>query len=295
LPNQIVFLFGAGASKGATHVLPDVPPLMYQLYDRLAVFDPDNWGLGSQMARYEDDFRKDFEKTFSERVLSFDGVPRGSSLDLLEHQRPLALYFALFLLDTSGRDYYSLLLKSLQRAHRLEQCCFGSLNYDCLFEQAAERLGINIDYDCIEAKSARIAKLHGSCNFITAALTQRDRAMMASPGTHYEIPLHILPVTNLEKTLNESLLGTGSRHLPVMSQISPDKQHFVAPAQIQSIRNKWAEAVSNAATVAIIGISCNRNDFHIVQTIRNTGAQILFIGDCENFQKWKRVNRNCVP
>jgi hypothetical protein len=42
---DIVILFGAGASYGAGHVLPQVPPLGPNLYDALAAQYPDKWGL----------------------------------------------------------------------------------------------------------------------------------------------------------------------------------------------------------------------------------------------------------
>jgi hypothetical protein len=39
-----VVLFGAGASYGAGGIVPDSPPLGWDLYDRLCRCYPDSWG-----------------------------------------------------------------------------------------------------------------------------------------------------------------------------------------------------------------------------------------------------------
>src|SRR6266850_95352 len=127
MTNQIVFLFGAGASKGATHIQPYCPPLMRELYDELAKYDPTEWGPTRPLSEYADRFRKDFEATFSEVVLRIpkdDTAPRVTldSLTMLELQRPLALYFSQFSLDSSKLDYYSKLLASLHAAGRIPDC-----------------------------------------------------------------------------------------------------------------------------------------------------------------------------
>ena len=48
---DIVILFGAGASYGAGHVLPQVPPLGPNLYDALAAQYPDKWGSESHLGK----------------------------------------------------------------------------------------------------------------------------------------------------------------------------------------------------------------------------------------------------
>jgi len=46
-----VVLFGAGASYGAEHVLPDVPPLGKNLYGELCRRFPDNWNAVPKAVR----------------------------------------------------------------------------------------------------------------------------------------------------------------------------------------------------------------------------------------------------
>ena len=79
--SSLVLLFGAGASKGAGHVQPDAPPLMSELYERLAEQHPAEWGPASDPGKYSSQFRQDFEKTYSEVVIKeapFTPSPIGS-------------------------------------------------------------------------------------------------------------------------------------------------------------------------------------------------------------------------
>lgn len=289
--SSLAFLFGAGASKAAKHVQPYSPPLMCELYNELAKVFPAEWGAESPLAKHGEQFRKDFETTFSEVVLGRAPFTR-DSLSLLERQRPLALYFSRFILDSSGIDYYSLLLRSLKEQERIHHSFFGALNYDCLFEQAADKLGLHVDYSCGETRPGAIcvAKIHGSCNFITQGIFQNQRAQMATPGVHYEVKVTFLPPIGVELTLKNRFSSVKPEYFPVMSQISPEKQQLVAPVKIQDIRNRWHEGVINAAVVVVIGVSYNTNDIHILETIKEVSVPIFYIGGGEDFKKWHGTN-----
>lgn len=296
--SSLAFLFGAGASFGASastgakHVQPYSPPLMCELYNKLAEDIPEQWGPESPLASYAEQFRKDFETTFSEVILGRAPFTR-DSLSLLERQRPLALYFSRFILDSSGIDYYSLLLRSLKEQERIHHSFFGALNYDCLFEQAADKLGLHVDYSCGETRpgAIRVAKIHGSCNFITQGIFQNQRAQMATPGVHYEVKVTFLPPIDVELTLKDKFSSVEPEYFPVMSQISAEKQHLVAPMEIQDIRNRWHEGVINAAVVVVIGVSYNINDSHILKTMEKVSVPILYIGGGEYFEKWRGTNQ----
>ena len=230
---EIAFLFGAGASKAADgFVKPCPPPIMSELYDELAKTYARDWGPGSGYEIYSDRFRKNFELTFTEVVLGITGdyaiSPPG--LTLLERQIPLALYFSRFILDTVGGDCFSKLLSYLSDAGKIEHTVFGSLNYECLFEQAAENLGLKLDYRCVDPMpdKVRVAKLHGSCNFITDRITQTIRAQLAATNNLVEVGLVPLPLANLEKVLTRSFTAA-EPHLPVMSQLSRDKINYTSP------------------------------------------------------------------
>jgi hypothetical protein len=63
MTDEIVFLFGAGASKGAGHIDPSEPSLGPHLYECLAEAYPDQWGDRSVMRVFRDGLRENFEKT----------------------------------------------------------------------------------------------------------------------------------------------------------------------------------------------------------------------------------------
>jgi hypothetical protein len=139
MAHRIAFLFGAGASVGASkRTNPYPPPLMRELYDKLADQFPEEWGPFGLLANHSDAFRENFEEAFTEFVLK---MPRDRSMgytpptiNLLEGQRKLAIYFSQFTLDHAGADCYSNLIRAVKKAGVLPLCTFGSLNYDCLME-----------------------------------------------------------------------------------------------------------------------------------------------------------------
>lgn len=317
MSTDIVFLFGAGASKGAAigrHVLPELPPLMRELYDRLAVRFEAEWGPSSKRARYADRYRKDFELTFTEVDLGrppdlLPGIPGTSGLTLLEAQRPLALYFASFMLDGSGEDLYSRLVKHLTQSRLIERTLFASLNYDCLCDEAALKLGLHLDYLLEEAAAAlrpileadrprngppgqtiRMAKLHGSSNFLTG-IDQQYRAIVASPSTSLEVEVTALAPIGLLSNLESRFAATHSREFfPVMTQISARKEDIVAPVQIQQIRNIWCESASNAALVVVIGVAPRQNDTHVWEALESARGDVRYIGADEHLIEWRRCN-----
>src|SRR5262245_52718137 len=124
---EVVFLFGAGASLGADcgQVTPEKPPLMTEVYRRLAERFPSEWGASSDRSKFANDYEKDFERTFTEVDLRRRpeypaGSPGAPGVSAIEAQRPLARYFSEFRLDSSGKDLYSRLLTFLRRSGIIE-------------------------------------------------------------------------------------------------------------------------------------------------------------------------------
>ena len=68
MAKDLVYLFGAGASKGARHILPYDPPLGVKVYDHLAEHFPAEWGPGSRLNRYSEGLRYNFEETMLSRT-----------------------------------------------------------------------------------------------------------------------------------------------------------------------------------------------------------------------------------
>jgi hypothetical protein len=130
-----------------------------------------------------------------------------------------------------------------------------------------------------------------SSHFI-AQIGQIERALLASTPVQVELPVITLAVKDLERDLGEKLLGGRIGYLPIMSQVSHYKELLLAPAAIQQMRNEWNAGVHDAKVIAIIGVSFNSYDQHIIEQIENASRTVLYIGDEESFKKWQAVNRH---
>jgi hypothetical protein len=306
---DIVFLLGAGASRGAAagHVLPDSPPLMTELYDRLAQRYPSEWGPSSNRAAHANRYRENFEKAFAEIDLRRapdmpPGVRGAPGLTAIEAQRPLAVYFSEFRIDGARKDLYSRLLNYLQRSNLIEACFFSSLNYECLFEQASLRTGRSVEY-LLEAAAAPfrgtiaedwpgtrqssdadyVLKLHGSCNFSTP-VDQMVMAQLSTGNTHVEVRIDS---SDPFATLTE---GAAARIFPVMTQISPDRDDFLASAKIFQIRQMWERAIRHASLIVVIGVAPRRYDTHIWNPLSVATGDILYIGARGDADAWRECN-----
>lgn len=283
---QIVILFGAGASKGATHITPSQPPLGKDLYDRLAEEYPKEWGPESHLGFYSDGLRQDFERTMSDEVCQ-----RVASIAVLEWQRPMALYFARFAPDGTGDDLYSRLLSFLREHGKIQRAMFGSLNYDCIFEQASVAAGFHVDYlgEQGGTESIKVLKIHGSCNFVTKNL-ELMKPHLSSPGAHVECGLECLSPQEASTVLAARFRDYAAFCVPVMSLYALGKDSLVAPVQIQSIRNRWNRYATEAVSIYIIGVRPNEGDTHIWIPIKKTTARMFYIGGRTDYEGWLRVN-----
>ena len=279
---------------------------MNEVFDRLALEFPAEWGTSSSLFAHAAEFRNDFESAFCKHILRsqppFAGPP---SLNLLEAQRPLAIHFARYQLGVTGSDLYTELVKALRSADAIGATTFGSLNYDTVFEQAALRAGFSVNWLVDEARSrlradaahqitgpsastVRVAKLHGSSNFI-AEFDTRTRAIAAAPGTYLETHFDALDPRALSGSggLDQILLDG---NMPVMSQISPEKEQLLATAQMTQIREIWRASVEKAQSVVIIGVAAREHDRHVWDPIQNTGVAMHYIGSSRDFARWSSVS-----
>jgi hypothetical protein len=291
---DIVILFGAGASHGAGHVQPQAPPLGADLYDALATQYPTEWGSESHLGRmWAAPLREDFERAMYEEVL-----PRVPSLSLLEWHRPVAAFFAGYRLDGGGCDMYSLLLLGLRTKRLLGRVMFGSLNYDCLIEQAMLELGLTADYmleDALPQGSIPLAKIHGSCNFITADLFQSRAYLTNANASSIECSFTALPVPDLEDRLQARFSTYQPAFFPVLGLYSPNKPSIVAPVKLQSLRNILAERIRLATAVVLIGLKPNRRDPHLWEPIAQSRAsKIVYVGGQTDYESLKTLQAKTV-
>ena len=232
MAETITFLFGAGASKGALHIDPCDPPLGNEVYDRLAQSYPNEWGPSSTLGQYSKGFRNDFEGTLFNEV-----CPRYPSLNILEWLCPMALYFSRFTPDNTCEDLYSKLLLCLRANGLIRNSIFGFLNYDCIFEKAAQRLGFKIDYSGGKTKDNAfpVLKIHGSCNFVTQDLESK-LSYLSNQG-YTESRMDYVPLAALEANLHRKLVGYC---YPVISLYSFGKNTIVSGRQIQPDHSRFA-------------------------------------------------------
>jgi hypothetical protein len=294
-----VFLFGAGASHGANPaeascLLPNPPPLMLCLFDRLATEYPEQWGPDSPLWPYRSEFSADFEAAFSARVLRIpttDDMPRTrlDSLTTLESLRPIALHFAQYRLDHTRRDCYARLISHIRDRSLVQRCLIGSLDYDCLLEQAIRDCDLGFDYWCQDgASDIGLAKLHGSCNFITR-MDRRYEAILAG-GTmqvHVGWPIEVLPA-NDALFANLSVEYSHGSVYPALAQIAPDKGLIISCQRLQQARNRWSAAVREAGVAVVIGVAWREHDRHIREPISRNQNRLFYIGG--DFGGWQRTN-----
>jgi hypothetical protein len=276
---DIVVLFGAGASHGADYVLPTAPPLGVTLYDALATQYPSVWGPDSHIGRtWADKLMRDFERTMAEDVL-----PCVPSLSLLEWHRCVAQFFAGHNLSEEGEDCYSALLSGLMSKGLLRRIMFGTLNYDCLFEQAMTRLRLDVSYmldDFRSYSSIPLAKIHGSCNFVSTDLFTYRAQLTNANASSLECHFDPLPLGNLPNRLRDKFSRYERGFYPVLSLYSPYKPSILAQGKLQTLRNTLAQCLAHATAVVIIGIKPNpQGDQHLWGPIAQSPApRILYVG-----------------
>ena len=279
----IVIVFGAGASYGAGHVLPEAPPLGENLYSALATQYPNEWGSGSQLGKWADKFRHDFEQTMFDEVM-----PRVPSLSLLEWHRPVAAFFARYRLDGSGHDMYSRLLAELKTKGLLGRLTLGSLNYECLLEQAAVKLGLATDYmldDAHPAESIPLAKIHGSSNFVTEDLFSW-RPYLTNAGSLTESPFTVLPFHGLEDALQRKFSTYEPAYFPVLGMYSQHKPSIVAPGKLSRLRNILRQRIVDANVLVLIGLRPSSDrDPHLWEPVASSRAsKIGYVGGTDHYE-----------
>jgi hypothetical protein len=289
---DIVILFGARASYGAGHVCPEAPPLGEKLYNALATQFPNEWGPGSQLGRWADNFHHDFEWTMSDEVL-----PRLPWLSLLEWHRPVATFFAKYRLDGSGEDLYSRLLAELKTKGILGRLTLGSLNYECLLEQAVVQLGLATDYmldDTHPAESIPLAKIHGSSNFV-AEDRFSWRHYLTNAGSTTEWPFTVLPVHGLEDALQRKFSTDEPAFFPVLGMYSPQKPSIVAQIKLSKLRNILGQRIIGAKALVLIGLRPTDHDPHLWEPVaKSRASKIGYIGSTDHYEILKKRQGNAV-
>jgi hypothetical protein len=270
---DIVFLFGAGASHGAGDILPEAPPLGFQLYAELARSYPGSWAaLPNEVSLA---LRQNFEggmKIIYERM----------SRAIPQLMREMAVYFAQFR-PASGRSLYCSLLDRLRSLGLIERVLLSTLNYDCVLEFSLLQKGIapSLFQSTTENHNVPVWKLHGSCNMFATGVE-------ATPGVDYSMGVTfeggIEAVFDTNEVIGRWLGATALA--PVMCLYMHDKPLNVAPSTIKQLQAMWNEEVSRSRAVFCIGVNPNPSDTHIWQPIAKAHGDVFFICGQTGFDAW---------
>ena len=277
-----VILFGAGASYGSEHVFPNPPPLGGQLFNVLRRDSPLDWGTITGSLR--DEFEVSFERGMGALLAS------GSHALPVLMQR-LAIFFAQFRPVQSNT--YAELVEKLAATGKLSEIAFASLNYECLFEIAASTPNRPINYFGSHDPSTHavtVWKLHGSCNFLPGPEITASRGVSYGSGVLYNTSVRVVdPAQVPGYCLSNTAL------YPAMAHYAKGKQVQIAQPVIQRLQVEYAEAVSSATTVAIVGVKPNVEDPHVWRPLAGTPADLLIVGDEEDTRRWAGGHRDMRP
>jgi len=264
MADRSVVLFGAGASylDGGK----DRPPLMRGLFAPLRNRFPDTWG--TVPSNEAPAFSVDFEKAMNEVAASTDL--------LAEMTTDMALFLGGFVPRPCDEEPYCRFLRRSTRLIRARRLVVATLNYDCLIELAAERVGYSFPpYYFRPGDGLRLLKLHGSSNFIVKqdGITVKDKLTMKLGSGYDSIiePCHPRDLT--------TLLGR-HRFPPAMALVTPGKPVLSCHRQIEEVQRIYAKEVARANRVAVIGANPN-DDAHVWNPLVHSKGKIGFVGNEE--------------
>ena len=307
-----VILFGAGASNGVGGSEP--PPLGPDLYDLLANEFTDIWGLPEvdELFPRLDSGGRDFELGMAQLMEPRQG-PQDPGHDLAPLLRTFGELFTRYMPPDTG-DPYTALLELMVENDALDRTLFASLNYDCLFEEAAHRLGLSVTYSLIPStepeldwdhrrhrspargKVVRIWKLHGSCNFFAGGTqTFAGNSFYGGIGG-MSPPLACDSLDVARRRYTPTHLGL-EIDFPAIAVYAPSKPYSMSARRFFPYLKAWDIAVRLARRVIVIGVAAPsersiRIDKHIWNPIIETAATVYLVSGRARFRGFTNLYRH---
>lgn len=278
-----VILFGAGASYGAGGILPERPPLGFQLFGELARAYPGSWG------NLPPEIRRLFEKDFEQGMELLWDKHSHIVADLTQH---MAIYFAQFRASRNGATLYHHFAREIKRRKAAKDLLISTLNYECVLEFALSDEGLPINYFDPTSSNQEICvwKLHGSCNFLPEGMSA-GRGVSFTRGVVFDTGIRAVPDMNevIAYCLGDNAIP------PVMCLYMKDKPLQVAETPVRQIQQRWREQVASAEIVALVGVNPNPGDVHLWEALAQTQARLVYIGNQKSFEEWREENRKRKP
>jgi hypothetical protein len=200
-----------------------------------------------------------------------------------------------------AENFYSRLLEYLRRTDLIEDCFFSTLNYDCLFEQAAIRTGFHVDY-LLEAARAQLngtgadwpghrrtasvvyfTKLHGSATFITEA-TSTLRAQLSAGDTF------VGTLIDASDPFARLTIESTRQRFSIMTQTSPERHDFLGGSQLFQVRRAWKQGIRNARLIVLVGLAPREYDTHIWNSLHDATGDIVYVGSKYDADNWMKCN-----
>jgi hypothetical protein len=274
-----IFLLGAGASFGSDVV--GTPPMGGTLFDALRAFNPAGWGqLPTDLASL---FRSDFERGMAQLA-----EVNPHAMPIL--QRAMAAFF--FEFKPRPLNLYVELGKRMRL--RGWSGAVGTLNYERLLEMSLGHAGVQpVVAQSAGAGQVELCLPHGCCHLFC------DGARMSSAAVSFSGAAVTIdgPVTVVDDPRQFAARIDGDAVPPVMSYFEPKKATTAGASFIRSQRARWAELVSLADVVAIVGVRVRPDDDHIWKPIAECSARLVYCAGASavrEFQAWARSTRGRV-
>jgi hypothetical protein len=273
-----VILFGAGASYGSGAVDPEPPPLGDRLFELLARTFPRSWGAlpRADQARFHESFE----------------IGMGALLATGSHAVPLMMqeFAVLFSRYQPGPgNAYSVLIESLEKAGKLADTSFASLNYECLLEWALMLRRRPVAYFGPQQGFVDVWKLHGSCNFLPGpglhVAPARTGITFSGSGVKFNSGIEAVE----PGTVADRLRQTGL--YPAMAYYAQGKDIQISEPSILVVQRMYADAVARVTSVAVIGVRPNVDDHHVWGPLSSTAARIIYVGSKDAYDDWRKGHR----
>jgi len=271
MPDSLILL-GAGASYGSDTT--DTPPLGESLFDALREFNPTGWGqLPSDL---DEHFRTDFEAGMTE-------LSESNSHAMPPLQRAMAAYF--FQFRPRNSNLY------LQLGRRISDAewsgAITTLNYERLLELSLISVGLRpvCNSQAQDSGQIELCLPHGCCHLFCDSVKGASDKVSFS-GTAVKTTGSVVVVSNPRDFENRII---NDAFPPVMSYFEPQKRTTSCEKFVRSQRERWAELVSQASTIALVGIRVRQNDEHIWKPLAEAPGRLIYCSGVRaggEFENW---------
>jgi hypothetical protein len=275
------FLFGAGASYGAGSILPEKPPLGFQLFNELKKLYKSTWGS------LPNEINILFEQNFEFGMKEIWKLHSHSIAPLMQN---MSEYFIAFR-PVNNSSLYCKLIKELISKNKIQNTSFSSLNYDIILEQSLIVNNRVIDYfnNQTSTNKNEVLKIHGSSNYFAHGITA-GKGVSYGSGAIFNSGIQASFDTNL--ILQQNLVSSGLA--PVMSLYMEGKPINIAPNAIKEIVKRFKFKIEESNKIFIIGIKPIPEDNHIWNCFEDFKGTLFYIGNKNDFKEFSRLKIKAI-